>query len=77
MARIEKNFSWTMTVELKDGSIKKCNINNLGNGYKQSWYSTEEKARKALRTQIEWTTEFGNKVISWKVFDRNGTIEEG
>lgn len=76
MAAYEKNFSYTMTVRLTDGTIRKCNV-AYSKGHAQSWYSTESKARKALKDQMDWTTRFGNEVLSWKVLDRNGTIEEG
>lgn len=77
MAKYEKNFSWTMTVETQDGVVHKCNTANAGHGRKQSWYATEKAARKALAGQIEITTAYGNKVIAWAVVDRNGTIQQG
>ena len=77
MAKFEKNFSWTMTVELENGNVVKCNTTNRGKGYKQSWYATENAARKALASQMKWTTDFGNKVLAWAVVGRNGIIEHG
>lgn len=74
---MEKNYSWAMTLQRDDGTVKECNVTNVRKGYKQSWYSTEEKARKALEERISWTTGFGEKILSWKIFNRNGIIEEG
>lgn len=77
MARTEKNYSWTMTVVLKDGKTVKCNMPNIGRGHRQSWYATEKAARKALTNEMKWTTDFGNKVTAWAVVDRDGIIEQG
>ena len=75
----EKNFSYEITCkDLERGGFYKVNQENRAKGYKQSWFGTETAARKALKNEIKFNASCSScEVVSWKLFDRNGIIEEG
>lgn len=77
---IEKNYTYVATFE-RVGRIETVNERvNRARGYGQSWFKTEDAARKALantikiHTGIDWEGNRG-KVVSWVIKDREHNIE--
>lgn len=76
----EKNFTYTITYrDIKKGIVSINKQVNRARGYGQSWFATEEAARKAVKSLVEpmrnyW---FVSEIIEWTIEDRNGIIEKG
>jgi photosystem II stability/assembly factor-like uncharacterized protein len=76
----EKNFTYTITyIDTVDGKVATENACvNKARGYGQSWFATEEAARKRVQNQLNW---FRNSqrfdVVGWTLSDRNSIIEKG
>ena len=79
MAR-EKNFTYTITYkDSKKGIVTENERVIRGKGYGQSWFSTEEAARKRVSDELKFLKGcwFVEEIIGWTLKDRNGIIEEG
>lgn len=78
MAR-EKNFTYTLTYKDKQRGIVEVNKRVIrAKGYGQSWFSTEQAARKRLENEIKSYKEcsFVEEIIGWTLESRDGIIEK-
>ena len=80
MAKVEKNFTYTITYRDSEKGIVVENDRVVrARGYGQSWFATEDAARKRLESSLKFLRGawFVSEVIGWTVSDRNGIIEQG
>ena len=75
----EKNFTYCIKYREKDGKIGTENVANRARGYAQSWFSTEDAARKRINNSLSFLrgASFVEEVIEWTLSDRNGVIDRG
>ena len=63
-----KVFTWQMSARNECGEIVFANTTDSGRGYRQSWYKTEEAARKAMNRWAEWWESKGYTEIKWTLY---------
>lgn len=69
-----KDYSWTITVQHKDGSLEYVNETDETKRLRRAWYKTEKSARSNLKVWLSIYDQPDNKILSWMLFHRNHGI---
>lgn len=65
-----KDYTWQVSARNENGEVVIANETNKARGYRQSWYKTEEAARKAMYRCIKWWKGRGYTEIKWTLYSK-------
>ena len=65
-----KDYTWQMSARNENGELVQANNADTARGYRQSWYKTEEAARKAMYGWAKWWASRGYTEIKWTLYSK-------